>query len=48
MFALPWLLTWLAHDLNFDDALVAFDFFIAAPRLAPLYLAAAVSSSFFF
>lgn len=43
MFALPWYLTWFGHSLNhYKDVVRLYDYFLASPPLAPLYVAAAL------
>lgn len=40
MFALPWFLTWFGHSLNrYKDVVRLYDFFLASPKLMPLYVA---------
>lgn len=40
MFALPWFLTWFGHSLNqYKDVVRLYDFFLATPKLMPLYVA---------
>jgi len=48
-FALPWVLTWMAHDVeSLPKVARIFDFFIASHSLMPLYFTAAVIPFFFF
>ena len=45
-FALPWILTWFAHDINsLDSAARLFDLFLASHPLMPLYLSVAVRAA---
>ncbi|XP_021917586.1 TBC1 domain family member 20 isoform X3 [Zootermopsis nevadensis] len=43
MFCLPWFLTWYGHSLNqYGDVVRLYDYFLASPRLMPLYVAVAL------
>ncbi|XP_076040924.1 TBC1 domain family member 20 [Oratosquilla oratoria] len=43
IFCLPWLITWYAHTLSdYRNVVRLYDFFLASPRLMPMYIAAAI------